>query len=222
MPADPHHARRAFLSRLGTGAAAAGLTVLPAPPAAAQSSTPADWRPRRHPEDDWLDRIPGVHRLVFDTTTPEAFAEALTFATNYFTANSSGYGLSDADLAVVLVARHSSTPFAYTDTMWAKHGTHLAQRISFVDPKTKQPPIVNVHRARLDALITRGVHLAVCQMATRNHANVIAQATGTDADADAIYKELVANLVANAHMAPAGIVAVNRAQERGYSFAHAG
>jgi len=28
----------------------------------------------------------------------------------------------------------------------------------------------------------------------------------------------VANLVGNAHMVPAGIIAVNRAQERGYSF----
>ena len=218
--AHKHHARRAFLSRLGTGATAAGLTVLAEGPAAAQSAGTSEWRPRRHDEDDWLDRIPGVHRFVFDTTTPDAFAEALTFANNYFTANRNGYGLSDADLAVVLVARHSSTPFAYTDAMWAKHGTHLAQRINFVDPKTKQPPTVNVHRARLDGLIARGVHLAVCQMATRNHANLIAQATG--ADVDGIYKELVGNLVGNAHMAPAGIVAVNRAQERGYAFVHAG
>ena len=30
--------------------------------------------------------------------------------------------------------------------------------------------------------------------------------------------ELAANLLANAHLVPAGIVAVNRAQERGYSF----
>jgi intracellular sulfur oxidation DsrE/DsrF family protein len=220
MSADHRPARRAFLSRLRNGAAAAGLTALTAAPAAAQSSTATEWRPRKHAEDDWLDRIPGVHRFVFDTTTPDAFAEALTFATNYFTANRNGYGLSDADLAVVLVARHSSTPFAYTDAMWAKHGTHLARRVGFVDPKTNQPPTVNVHRTRLEGLIARGVHLAVCQMATRNHANLIAQATGTDADG--VYTELVGNLVGNAHMAPAGIVAVNRAQERGYAFVHAG
>ena len=38
---------------------------------------------------------------------------------------------------------------------------------------------------------------------------------------DAIFAELSANLVANAHLAPAGIVAVNRAQERGYTLATA-
>jgi intracellular sulfur oxidation DsrE/DsrF family protein len=220
MAADKRNARRVFLSRLGTGATAAGLTVLANGPAAAQSAGPSDWRPRRHAEDDWLDRIPGVHRFVFDTTSPEGFAEALSFATNYFTANKSGYGLEDADLAVVIVARHNSTPFAYTDGMWAKHGAFLAQRTGFMDPKTKQPPTVNVHRARLDGLLKRGVHLAVCQMATRFYAGMIAKAAGTDTDS--VYKELVANLVSNAHMAPAGIVAVNRAQERGYSLAVGG
>jgi intracellular sulfur oxidation DsrE/DsrF family protein len=34
---------------------------------------------------------------------------------------------------------------------------------------------------------------------------------------DTIYNELVANLISNSRMVPAGIVTVNRAQERGYS-----
>jgi intracellular sulfur oxidation DsrE/DsrF family protein len=34
--------------------------------------------------------------------------------------------------------------------------------------------------------------------------------------------ELAANLVGNSRLVPAGIVAVNRAQERGYSFAYVG
>ena len=72
----------------------------------------------------------------------------------------------------------------------------------------------------LDALIGRGVHFAVCQMATRRIAGVIATARG--ANADEVYKELVSNLIRNAHMAPAGIVAVNRAQERGYALAVGG
>jgi hypothetical protein len=220
MPAGTPHARRAFLSRLGTGATAAGLTVLTDRPAAAQAARSSDWHPRRHPEDDWLDRIPGVHRFIFDTTSADGFDAALRFASNYFTANESGYGLKNEDLAVVIVARHHSTPFAYTDGTWSKYGVSLAQRSGFTDPATKQPPIVNVYRTRLDELLRQGAHLAVCQMATRNIAGIVAEASGTDTDS--AYKELVANLVSNAHMVPAGIVAVNRAQERGYSFVHAG
>jgi hypothetical protein len=219
MAADKRHARRSFLSRLGFGATGAGLAVLANRPAAAQSVGP-EWHPRRHAEDDWLDRIPGIHRLVFDTTTPEGFDDALRFATNYFTANRNGYGLKDGDLAVVIVARHNSTPFAYTDAMWGKYGVPLAQRNSFVDPATKRPPTVNVYRARLDDVLRQGVHLAVCQMATRNISGIVAKAAGSDTDT--IYNELAANLVINAHMVPAGIVAVNRAQERGYSLVHGG
>jgi intracellular sulfur oxidation DsrE/DsrF family protein len=220
MSADNRPARRAFLSHLRTGAAAASLTALAAAPGAAQSSTATEWRPRRHAEDDWLDRIPGVHRLVFDTTTPNGFDNALRFASNYFTANKTGYGLNNDDLAVVIIARHHSTAFAYTDAMWNKYGTPLSSRDGFTDPATRQPPTVNVYRARIEGLLRQGVHLAVCQMATRNLAGIVAKTAGTSTDA--IYTELVGNLVGNAHMVPAGIVTVNRAQERGYSFVHAG
>ena len=47
----------------------------------------------------------------------------------------------------------------------------------------------------------------------------VAQSTG--GNADTIYAEIVANLVPNAHLMAAGILAVNRAQERGYTLATA-
>ncbi len=72
----------------------------------------------------------------------------------------------------------------------------------------------------LDAVISRGLHLAVRGLATRAAASRISQKTG--AKVDDVFKELTEHLVANAHMVPAGIVAVNRAQERGYTFAYGG
>lgn len=167
---------------------------------------------------------------MLDTTTPDGFGNALAFLNNYFTVNQNAYGLQDGDLAVVLVARHLSTLFAYNDAVWAKYGAPITQRTNFNDPKTKQPPTINLFNSTgygdaltnrgntLDSLLKRGLHLAVCQTATRGNAGRIAAATG--GTAEAIYNELVANLVSrNAHMVPAGIVAVNRAQERGYSLA---
>jgi intracellular sulfur oxidation DsrE/DsrF family protein len=52
-------------------------------------------------------------------------------------------------------------------------------------------------------------------MATRGLAGGIAADTGVDADT--VYKELVANTIANSHIVPAGVLAVNRAQEHGYT-----
>jgi intracellular sulfur oxidation DsrE/DsrF family protein len=207
--------------------------VFKSQPAAAQSASTASWRPARHAQDDWLDQIPGSHRFIMDTVSPFGLGSAMLFANNFFVANQQGYGLGNADAAVVIVLRHNSTPFAYTDAMWAKYGTAIGDAAGgFDDPKTKAKPAVNVYTAgtygpalpnngvTIDALTGRGVHFAVCQMATRRFAGAIAAAHKLDVEA--VYKELTSNLVRNSHMVPAGIVAVNRAQERGYAFANAG
>ncbi|MGH9594870.1 MAG: hypothetical protein ACRD5L_17395, partial [Bryobacteraceae bacterium] len=62
-----------------------------------------------------------------------------------------------------------------------------------------------------------GVQFAVCETATRELAGMIVQTTGVSADS--MVQEISANLVGNARMVTAGIVTVNRAQERGYSLA---
>ena len=112
-----------------------------------------------------------------------------------------------------------STAFGYSDAMWAKYGGPISTRSNFVDPKTKEAATANVHTATLDSLSKQGVQFAVCSMATRALAGLIAKAT--DGNTDAIFTDLTSNLVSNARMVPAGIVAVNRAQERGYSLVRA-
>jgi intracellular sulfur oxidation DsrE/DsrF family protein len=85
--------------------------------------------------------------------------------------------------------------------------------------KAKEPPKANPSAATLVTLADQGVQFAVCSLATRRLAGMIARAAGVTADA--AVAELSANLVSNARLVPAGIVAVNRAQERGYSLASA-
>ncbi len=129
-------ARRLFLARLGVGAGALGAGALASSPALA-SPGDTEWKPARHSQDDWFEQIPGKHRYLFDTTTPEGMALAFRFAGNYYTANHDAYGLEDHDLAVVIVARHKSTSFGYNDAMWAKYGKQFSAQAIFVDPKTK-------------------------------------------------------------------------------------
>jgi hypothetical protein len=217
--------RRSFLSGL-SGAFAAR----PVSPAAEQSgASPVSWQPARHAEDDWMDQVPAKHRMVFDTTTPDGFGHALLFGSNFLDTNKNAYGLDYTDVGLMIIVRHNSTPFAYNDVMWAKYGSVFAQKAGFTDPKTKESPKSNLFNATgygsalasngvtLDSMIKRGLHIGVCRLATRNIAGLVAGATG--GDANKINEELIANIVANARMVPAGIVAVNRAQERGYTFA---
>jgi hypothetical protein len=222
--------RRLFLSRLGLGAGVIGATfaganaALAAPAKAA--SDEGNWRPARHPQDDWYDQIPGQHRFVLDTDNPDAMTWALRFASNYFTANVNDYGLKDSDLAVIVVARHRSTSFAYNNAMWAKYGKYFSEQAEYVDPKTKEAPTANMlatgegagaQPGPIDELVKKGGHFAVCSMSSHAIAGRVAKGTG--AKPDDVFKEITSNLIGNARMVPAGIVAVSRAQERGYTLA---
>ena len=79
--------RRSFLARLGAGASIAGASMIGSKAAVARVAGDAPWRPALHAQDDWLETIPGEHRFVFDTTTPDGMALAFQFTGNYFTAN---------------------------------------------------------------------------------------------------------------------------------------
>jgi hypothetical protein len=218
--------RRSFLTNLGAAASAAGVT-LAAGSTAAHAQTPGDghWQPTRHPQDDWFDQLPGKHRFFFDTTTPDRLEDAIQFTGNYYSANRGVYGLENADLAVVVGMRHRSAPFAFNDAMWAKYGVTLAKRAQFTDPRTKEAPKINFYtptapaapaRARgLGGLMNLGVQFAICDLSTHAIAGLIADASG--GTPEGVYKEITANLIDRARLVPAGIVAVNRAQERGYS-----
>ena len=214
---QPPLARRLFLSQMGIAAAVA------VPSAAAQSTTPPPatgrFEPTRHMLDDWLDQVPSQHRCVFDTTTPDGVKSAAQFAGNFFMVNKNTYNVENNEIALVIVVRHQSTPFGYNDSIWAKYGAPISQQSGFLDPKTSMPPTANLYRTNLESLIKQGARLAVCQLATRAYAGTIARATG--GQTNAIFDELAANLLSNSQLVPAGIVAVNRAQEHGYTFVHA-
>jgi hypothetical protein len=234
MPTDNFDspvARRSFLTQFGVGITALGSGLAAGTGVANAQSASGAFRPARHMQDDWMDKLPGKHRLVFDTTTPAGFGAAVAYANNFLTASKDGYGLNDQDHAIIIIARHFATPFAYNDAIWAKYVKAMPPFVVLNDPKTKQPPAFNLFKVSgyglelpnlgttIDDVTKRGVHFAVCQFATRFFSGPLAQATG--GNADAVYNELVANLIPNSHLAAAGIVAVNRAQERGYTLSTA-
>ena len=219
-------ARRAIVTALGTGVAALGIASVPRDASARGSR----WQPAMEKEDDWMN-MPGRHRMVFDATSANGAGEALFFADNYIATNKSGYGLEQSQLATIVILRHFATIFGYTDPVWEKYGHVFANVTKFMDPKTKEAPRRNLYattgekglpnqNVTLSALSGMGVRYAVCGLATEKIAEMLAGET--KGDADTIHKELLAHVIPDAHVVPAGIVTVNRAQERGYAFAYIG
>jgi intracellular sulfur oxidation DsrE/DsrF family protein len=221
--------RRRFITGLSAAAVAVGAGSATTH---AQATSSSRFQASRHNEDSWMDMLPGKHRMVVDGVTANGAGEAVLFASNLYAANKAGYSLGDADLGVIVVMRHFATPFAFTDAMWAKYGKAMSPMLNFKDPKSKEAPSTNLYNSAaygltlpslgntIDALIKRGTQFAVCDMAMHFAAGQLAAAGA--GEADAIYKDFAANLIPNAHVVPAGVVAVNRAQERGYTLIYAG
>jgi len=223
--------RRPFLSSFGVGAATLGVGLAALAPSRSQAAA-GDFEPARHEADDWLDGLPGRHRMVIDSSSAAGGGSALLYASNFFAANKAGYDLDPPDLAIVVVLRHFSTAFAYTDAIWAKYGTVFSEMTNFTDPKTGGAPVTNLYNApdygrslqnfgnTIASLVERNVQFAVCNMATRVIAGAVAEQAGEEADA--VYQELASNLIPNSRLVAAGIIATSRAQERGYTFLFAG
>ena len=215
--------RRSMMSGLGAAAAVVALV-----PRTAGAQTPArGFQPARHAQDAWLNAVAGTHRTFIDASTVNGAGEGMLYANNLYEANKSGYALQERDVAVVVCLRHFATVFAYDDAIWAKHGKTLSTMLQFTDPKTKLAPATNLLNSAdygmalpnlgntIGSVVKRGTQFAVCDMATHFFAQQLAMASGENADA--VYKELLANTIPNSHMVAAGVVAVNRAQEYGYT-----
>lgn len=216
--------RRALVAGIGV-AAIAGL-VATSTTEAQTGSRRSGFKPTRHRLDAWFDELPGSHRVFVDTASAMGGATGLGYANNLLLATSSAYAGEAAEMAIVLCFRHMSTPFGYGDSVWAKYGEIFHSLIQFVDPATNAAPKINLLNSTahgnlpnrgttIDALVAKGVHFAICNTASRGIAGLVAQRTG--GNADAVYQEFVASVIPNGRFVSAGVMALTRAQEYGYS-----
>jgi hypothetical protein len=215
---------------MGLGAAIAGAAVV-APMTATAQTRGSGFQPSRHDIDAWMGELPGNHRIFIDTATGKGGAEGLLYSFNLTNATRAAYAGEAASLAMVLCLRHFSTPFAFNDAMWEKYGEIFHPVTQIADPNTNAAPRVNLMRATaygvnlpnfgntIDSVLELGVEIAICDAATQFLAAQIAAATG--AEVGAAYEELKANAVPGRFVS-AGVMALTRAQEYGYSLLYAG
>jgi intracellular sulfur oxidation DsrE/DsrF family protein len=186
------------------------LSLLQSPLATIRS-----WQAARHDQDDWLDGNTAKHRVILDTWNPEHFPDALQFAGNIVETNKTDYDIPAIELAVVICVRHRTTPFAFNDALWTKYGKSMSAQMAWTDPNSPGIPTINPYGKRLTALAAQGIQLAICNRTTRAYSGRAAREA--NAANDVVLKEFMANTIIAGHFVPAGVVAVTRAQERGYA-----
>jgi len=220
MPTNPVP-RRSFLTHMAVGGAALTAACAPGAAGSMAAAAPGDEM------DQWFTGMTGTYKAIYDCAGADSGAGGVMFARNLIKFSADKLGTPDADNSVVVCYRHFATPYGYNDEMWAKY-PGLAVTLKINDPKTMKPATRNwlLHDlvegqegANLPGITARGVQFAICGAATEFFAKLLA---GTTGDAAAIEADLAANLIPNARMAPAGVVAVQRAQKAGFAYTFAG
>ena len=218
--------RRGFLGRLAAGAAALGFGGVVSPLRAAQ---PRSQEVSANPESEaWLNKITGKHKMIFDVPEPNK-GFAFAWARVFLNTTNEAYGTTDAENSVVVVLRHSGIPFAMKDSMWAKYP--FGELFKITDPKTQAPavrnPVANMQPGDfpiggvgIDELLAKGALVGVCSIALTLNAGMVAKKLGTDGAA--VKQEWVASLFPGVQIVPSGVIAVNRAQEKGCAYCFAG
>ena len=218
--------RRGFLGRLAAGAAALGFGGVVSPLRAAQ---PRSQEVSANPEfEAWLNKITGKHKMIFDVPEPNK-GFAFAWARVFLNTTNEAYGTTDAENSVVVVLRHSGIPFAMKDSMWAKYP--FGEVFKITDPKTQAPavrnPVANMQPGDfpiggvgIDELLAKGALVGVCSIALTLNAGMVAKKLGTDGAA--VKQDWVASLFPGVQIVPSGVIAVNRAQEKGCAYCFAG
>ena len=170
-----------------------------------------------------MGELPGSHRVFIDTSTTQGGIDAMRYAANILNAHKNAYSGRDSDYAMIACYRHGSTPFAFSEANWEKYGEIFAEIMQLNEPDAGAAPRVNPLRVpnpvftgtTIDDLANRGVQFAICSSATRFFSGMIAARTGSTAEA--VFDELTTNAIPNSRFVPAGVMAMTRAQEYGYS-----
>lgn len=223
MNTDLQNPRRRFLTKVGS---ALGLSLLATQPAvrAAAIST------RVPGPEDWLEKLNGKHKMVFDVPKPHgifAFAWPKVFLlTNQAT------GTPEANSVVVL--RHDGIPYAMEDRLWEKY--KFGEVFGVNDQRTGKPALRNPMWQPKDGefvvpgmgpvpiginqLQDSGVIFCVCDAALTVNAHTIAGKMNLDGAE--VRKDFDAGILPGFNVVPSGLWAIGRAQERGCGYCFAG
>ena len=229
--------RRGFLGRIFGAVAAAGF--MSAGSAEAQTSSAANSGP-----DAWINEVKGTHRCLFDFPQHKngvPLLHILNYVNTYKEAYKSAAGSVGAVGTLYSVGNQASISLGFNDAMWAKYG--LGDYTGLKDASGK-----GYTRNVLNRPTTNDAHLLIQAFQTPNIPEILDAVPGMGIEnlqkmgtkfllcanalgvwclelqargkgkADAIQKELTANLLPGVTIVPAMVIAIEKAQGAGIRY----
>jgi hypothetical protein len=211
--------RRRLIIATAMAIATLGLAVatLAGPaPLAARTTTEAN--------DEWLTRIDGKHKMLFDAPSP-AGGIPLVHVLNYYDTYNKAYNVPDRDIDAVLTFYGTTTFHGLTDAMWAKYqlGEFLGEKDAAGVAHTSNPwrtaPVIvgmTLPQASIEALQRRGATFIICNNALSIFSGLVAKARGLDPAA--VYADMKANILPGVTLVPGMVIAIDKAQGAGLAY----
>jgi intracellular sulfur oxidation DsrE/DsrF family protein len=209
---DSTHPRRGFIGR-----AAAAIAALTAGiPQTARGETLSIGMADDSAHDAWMRPLKGKHRQLFHAL--DANDRAMLMASNYLDAYEHEFGAKPGEVNAIIGVHASALNIGFTDAAWAKYG--VGKSANVMDATTKEPAIRNIFATggdlAVDTLQKRGVVFLMCNTALRLRSRALAKERGEPYEV--VYKDLEASRLPGTILVPALVVAINRAQEKGFTY----
>lgn len=206
--------RRRFLGR--AAAAIAGIAT-GFPSVVHAAGLPADGDTVAH--DAWMTALKGKHRQFFHALGAQD--TAMLMAANYLDAYSESFGAKAGEANAVIGMHGPALSIGFNDAAWSKY--ELGKGSSVTDPSTKAPAVRNIFATggplAVDTLQKKGVVFLLCDKALGIRARGLATARGEAFET--VYQDLKSSRLPGVIIVPAMVVAINRAQEAGFTYLRA-
>ena len=145
----------------------------------------------------------------------------MLMATNFLDVYGTAYGTAPTHVSAVIGVHGAALPIGLSNAAWDKY--ELGKVISVNDPDTRVAARRNVFAVggpiSIDTAMRRGIVLLVCNIALTRLSNSLAT-TQSLPQAD-VYNDLRSSVIPGAIIVPGLVVAINRAQERGFTYVRA-
>ena len=225
LPQDPIR-RRKFLGTL-LASASVGAAALSFPLHLGVAKEPTAPTPDDSEFDQWLGKINGKHRQVFDA--PDANSGLPLAWARVFLMTNKAAGVDEKDVTAVVVLRHEAIALGLDSRVWKKYKFDKMFKVNTMASKTiltenafwkPKEGVLPLPGMSIDQLQASGVLFGVCDMAL----TVMSQMAGQKMKMDGaeIKKDWVSGILPGIQLVPSGVLAINRAQEHGCTYCYAG
>lgn len=205
--------RRHFLGSFGAALAAVGLGL----PSLAGGEELLAGTSAASSHDDWMKPLKGKHRQIFHATV--AGDAAMLMANNFLDAYTEEFGAKPGEANAVIGIHSGALSLGFNDAAWAKYS--LGKGTGVTDPATKEPAAKNIFasggRLGIEESQKRGIVFLMCNTQLRMRSRAFAAERRVAYET--VYGDLKAARLSGMILVPALVVAINRAQEAGFTYA---